>query len=182
MKDGISGGPVPAAREYATLFDAIAGELDISPLVLCAIRQNETSEGDPPNVVSDDGGHGIMQLTSSWPPDWADPEANIAYAAQRFVAPQWAAWVEATGLQGDGLIRAIAAGYNAGYETALRAHTRGDVDAVTTDRYGERALANYHRLLDELAEQKTDAIAGAIGEATIQGLRPATFDDRAAGE
>lgn len=162
MRDGISGGPLSEKHEYATIVNALSDAGGVSPLLVYAIRLNETSEGFPPNGLQGgadpetglmpDGsyaGHGIMQLTSSWPADWKDPEANFRYAIEEFIAPEWARWVTETGLQGEGLVRAIAASYNAGYGGAFAAHARGDVDAVTTNRYGERALEHYRQLLAE---------------------------------
>lgn len=149
MRNGISGAPVASKHEYAQIVTELGAAENVAPLLVYAIRLNETSEGDPPDIVSGDGGHGVMQLTSSYPPDWADPRANIAFAIENFIAPEWASWVRDTGLQGENLVRAIAASYNAGYGAALAAHNAGDVDAATTNQYGARALANYRRLLAE---------------------------------
>jgi hypothetical protein len=162
MRDGIEGGPLTDKHEYAEIVNRLSAERGVSPLLVYAIRLNETSEGFPPGGLQggadpetgdmpdgSNAGHGIMQLTSSWPNDWSDPEANFKYAIEQFIEPDWNAWAEQTGLQGDGLVRAIAASYNAGLGAAMLAHKRGDVDAVTTNRYGERALEHYHALFAE---------------------------------
>lgn len=154
---GISGAPVPAAREYARLFNDVGILRAFPPLVICAVRLNETAEGFPPDGLQDgadpatglmpngsNAGHGIMQLTSSWPADWADPGASIDYATTKFLIPARDYW--APTLQGDDLVRAIAASYNAGIGGAQLGHDRGDVDLCTTDRYGARALAHYLQL------------------------------------
>lgn len=152
MKDGIAGGPLASHHEFAAIVNELAIELDVSPLLVYAIRLNETSEGDSPSIVSFDGGHGVMQLTSSFPPDWADPAANIRYAIVDYIAPDWKSWKAAEpSLQGDDLVRCIAAGYNGGFERALQAHRAGNVDRATySGHYAADAVANYHRLVDEV--------------------------------
>lgn len=145
MKDGISGAPLPAEFPYKSIIEQVCFENDCSPCLVGAIKINETGLTDPPDVVSADGGHGLMQLTSSYPPDWADPEANFRYAVQNFILPAWTYWN--TSLQGDDLVRAIAASYNAGIGGAQNGHDQGNVDLYTTNNYGARALANYTSLV-----------------------------------
>ena len=149
MIEGIEAKPVPEHHEFSAMVNDLCIAANVPPCLVYAIRLNETSEGDPPNVTSGDGGHGIMQLTSSFPDDWEDPKSNFTYAINHFIAPDLDQAVKDTGLQGDGLIRFVAAAYNAGYGTAIEDHNRGDVDAHTTNRYGERAVAHFHDLINE---------------------------------
>jgi hypothetical protein len=109
-------------------------------------------------VISDDGGHGPMQLTSSYPSDWDVPESNFRWAINQFISKAWQVWTVGVpdlnegrgfGLEGDDLIRAIAASYNCGIGTAIDAHNEtGNVDAWDTDNYGARALTHYHAILN----------------------------------
>ena len=100
---------------------------------------------DAATVISDDGGHGLLQLTSSYPANWADPYANVLYAIDNFLRSAETYW--SAELQGNNLIRAIAAEYNAGRSQAIAGHEAGNVDLYTTNSYGQRALDMYLRLL-----------------------------------
>lgn len=144
MRDGIAGGPTPSSIPFADDFDEAGAEFNLSPILLAAIAAQES--GYDPNAVSDDGGHGLMQLTSSYPDSWADPLANILYACAYFIVPAYAYWV-GQGLQGDDLIKCVGASYNAGLQGAIDAHASGDVDSGTTDNYGARLVAGYHKIL-----------------------------------
>jgi len=146
MKNGIVGEPLPNGLAYGVEIEAACDAHDFSPMLAYAIKMNETAATDPPTIVSGDGGHGIFQLTSSYPPNWADPAANAAYAVAHFLAPAYNYWA-ARGYNGDDLIKLVAATYNAGLGATITAHDAGDVDAATTDDYGARAVANYHTLL-----------------------------------
>jgi hypothetical protein len=116
------------------------------PYVTYAIKWNETAAlPDAATVISADGGHGVMQLTSSFPANWADPYQNVLYAIGHFLAPAETFWK--TFEQGNDLIRCIAAEYNAGRAQAIEGHEEGDVDKYTTDGYAGRALATYLKLL-----------------------------------
>lgn len=148
MKDGISGAPCPNALPYAQIINSLCIARNFFPCLVGAIKMNETGLGQGPtteNDISADGGHGIMQLTSSYPSDWADPTANITYAIDHFLIPAYDAWKDQ--LQGDDLVRAIAATYNAGYGNAASGHSIGNVDAYTTNDYGARALTHYTALV-----------------------------------
>lgn len=175
MRDGISGAELASKHEYAAIVNQLAIGAGVAPLLVYAIRLNETSEGFPPDGLQggadpktglmpdgSNAGHGVMQLTSSWPSDWEDPAANIGYAIEHFIAPAWKDWVGIFAIKGDDLIRCIAASYNAGFDAARKAHIAGDVDAVTTDRYGDRALEHFHALLAELPADPTAFHAGPI--------------------
>ena len=152
MRNGISGAPLPQGFPYASIIAQVCGET-FFPCLVGAIKMNETGLGYGPtteNDISGDGGHGIMQLTSSFPADWQDPATNIHYAVSTFLVPAYDNWTSPPySLQGDSLVRAIAASYNAGFGNAVRWHNEyGDVDHGTTNRYGDRALAHYKNLLD----------------------------------
>ena len=161
MRNGLSAGPVNASLLYADPINRAAlackyeGVSTFSPLVMYACACNETIQGEAngswnaATVVSGDGGHGLFQLTSSWPnPGWDDPYTNALFAAEHFFMPAEAVWTSAPySLQGDDLVRAIAATFNAGLGNAVAGHNQGNVDAYTTDGYGARALAHYQQLL-----------------------------------
>lgn len=146
MKDGISGAALPAGFPYKPIIEKVCFENDCSPCLVAAIKMNETGLDDPPDIVSGDGGHGLMQLTSSYPSNWADPYANFQYAVQNYITPAWAFWV-GEGLQGGDLVRAIAAEYNAGRGGAEEGHAEGDIGKYTTDHYDQRCLSNYLALI-----------------------------------
>lgn len=150
----ISGKPVPFELRYSREITVACGEI-FPPLVAYAVACNETIIGeingkwDAATVVSSDSGHGLFQLTSSWPDDWEDPYANARYAINNFLVPAMRQWREnAPEIMGDDLVRCIAATFNAGFGGAWRGHTKGDVDRFTTDNYGQRALVIYQSLLD----------------------------------
>ncbi len=146
MKYGISGGPLPGGLPYGAEIERACEALTFSPILAYAVKQNETSPADPPSVTSADGGHGIFQLTASYPANWADPYANAVYAVAQFLLPAQEFWA-AIGYTGDNLVRLTAATFNEGLGNAIAAHKSGDVDRWTTNRYGARALANFHALL-----------------------------------
>jgi len=152
MRNGLAAGPLPAGLLYGPVIQA-ACEIapTFSPEVAYAIAENETIIGekngkwDAATVVSADGGHGLFQLTSSYPSDWADPAKNAEYAVEHFLLPAETFWAN-MGMQGDDLVRCIAAEFNAGRGGALSGHSQGDVDKYTTNHYAARALANYQAL------------------------------------
>jgi hypothetical protein len=143
---GISGAPLPEGFPYKAIIEAVCGEA-FPPCLMGAIKMNETGLGEGPAAelnISFDGGHGLMQLTSSYPTDWAEPAANFRYALEQFLLPALVDWQDAE--QGDNLVRCIAATYNAGYGNAQAGHAEGDVDKYTTNRYATRALAHFTAL------------------------------------
>lgn len=152
MIAGISGAPVASNRLYASIINDVCVRLNFPPRLAYAVAMNETIIGEMNGkwnactIVSFDGGHGLFQLTSSWPDDWADPVANTEYAVKNFLRDAFDTFV--TRVSGDDLVRCVAAAFNAGLGAAVAAHARGDVDRCTTDRYGERALENYHALAE----------------------------------
>lgn len=147
MKDGISGAILPAAFPYAKIINNLALQVDFFPCLVGAVKMNETGLGKGPTTetdISGDGGHGIMQLTSSYPSTWQEPAANIGYAIDHFLLPAYAYWREH--LQGNDLVRAIAATFNAGLGNAQAGHNEGNVDRYTTNYYAARALRHYQDL------------------------------------
>ncbi len=152
MRNGIGAGPLPDGLLYREpITQACAAPPTFSPLVAYAIATIETIGGeqagswDAATIVSADGGHGLFQLTSSFPSTWEDPLANADYAVVHFLYPAEVFWAE-KGFQGDDLVRCIAAEFNAGRGGAEQGHAEGDVDKFTTNHYAARALAHYTAL------------------------------------
>lgn len=157
---GISGAALPAGFPFKQQIENVCASpaRNFPPCLVGAIKMNETGLGDDPAALEygadpetgllpngDNAGHGIMQLTSSWPdPGWDNAWTNIAYAVDHFLIPALVAWKDS--LQGDDLVRAIAASYNAGLGKARQGHCEGDVDKYTTNDYGARALKEYTAL------------------------------------
>jgi hypothetical protein len=154
MKYGLSGAPVPTALRYADAVNFGAEQFDVSPFLCYAIAYRETIHGEIvglwPNaatVVSDDGGHGLFQITSPpIPPGWADPYENARWAVQRFIVQALGQWAPAN--QGDDLVRLVAVTFNAGYGNAKAGHEVGNVDLYSTNDYGAGVLAYYHALVN----------------------------------
>lgn len=151
MTHGVSGVTLPTGFPYKAIIESACAVDNLPPCLVGAIKMNETGLGFGPHTeqdISRDGGHGIMQLTSSYPSDWRDPAANIGYAIAHFILPDWEAWTTSPYLlTGDNLVRAVAAAYNDGLGTAERDHAfYGNVDRSTTNHYAARALAHYQSL------------------------------------
>ena len=149
MRDGIAGTALPADFPYKQIIEQLCFENNVSPCLVGAIKMNETGLGQGPeteNDISGDGGHGIMQLTSSFTDDWQDPAANIGYAIAHFIVPAWTYWA-AQGETGEALAKCIAATYNAGLGNAQAGFASGDVDEYTTNNYGERAVTKMQALI-----------------------------------
>ena len=154
MKWGISGKPIPAALRYAAPIQEAADDDDFPPLFAYAIAWRETISGEvnglwpsAATVVSGDAGHGLFQLTSSYPGDWQDPKANALYAIQNFLLPAQEYWYGLNGYTGPDLVKLCAAEFNAGRGNAERGHEEGNVDLYTTDNYGTGVLAIYQSLV-----------------------------------
>ena len=119
--------------------------------ILVAIATNETLGDDAYTfadaccIVSADDGHGVLQLTSSWPINWTDPRASAEYAIEHFIEPAGDYW-EPLAADTSSLVRLIAATYNEGLGAAIRWHDRGNVDGGTTNDYAARALTVYERI------------------------------------
>jgi hypothetical protein len=154
MLYGIEGGPIPLRLPYAQPIQSGCQVFNFSPCLAYAIAWRETIRGEKAglwpsavNVVSGDGGHGLFQLTSSWPSDWESINANIAYALSHFLVPTMHFFAGA-GQRGEALIRCIAAAFNEGTQTAYLDHLLGNVDIGTTGHdYASDVLAQYQRLI-----------------------------------
>jgi hypothetical protein len=152
-------GIIPINYRYAWPIQSAADNVKTSAFLLYAIAETETIDGelagmwDAASVVSADGGHGLFQLTSSYPSFWEDPRTNAQYAAANFVIPAWSFWATRYDLVGDALVRAVAAEFNAGRANALAGYTEhGDVGFYTTKQNGTTSydrvvLGHYHELL-----------------------------------
>ena len=150
---GLSGAPVNPTLPYAGFANRACVDMDFPPPFAYAIAFRETlclvPTIDPVTVVSGDGGHGIMQLTSSWPENWADPLANFTYAIRYFLLPAVQYWHGLQGYAGPVLVKLVAATYNEGLGAAIRYHNQGDVDLGTTNDYGAGVLAIYNNLVSK---------------------------------
>jgi hypothetical protein len=155
MIDGIVAALVPSSMRYSAQVNGAAIECKFSPLVIYAVAWNETIEGevstnawDAATVISGDGGHGLCQLTSSYPENWQDPRSNAIYAINNFLQPAQDFWSAAPyQFTGDNLVRAMLAEYNAGRGNALAGHAAGNIDLYTTNKYAARGLDMYHKLI-----------------------------------
>lgn len=144
---GISGATLDPALPGAGFFNRICSGANVPPKLLYAIAQRETLSSMSLEAaclcVSDDNGHGVMQLTSSWPETWSDLSANLSFAITEFVQPALRYWHGLERESGDRLVKLVAATYNEGLSAAVKYHLAGNVDAGTTNDYGEGVLANY---------------------------------------
>lgn len=156
---GVSGAPLPSGLPYGDAIAAAASAANFPPCWLYAQGWQETIKVDgwlqtlgktAANYISFDNGHGIFQLTSSWPDDWQDPSANAAYAIAHFLQPAIQFWTTTYNFSGDDLVRACAAEFNAGRQAAINGHNEGDVGAHTTHTggvaYDDLVLKYYHQL------------------------------------
>lgn len=171
MRHGISGASVPLDLLYAGVIDGATLQLSFSPLLTYAIAKIETIDGEvagkwnATNVISGDGGHGLMQITPQawWTPEmryaWAEikydnPFDNCLFALKWFLLPAETFWSEEEGMTGEALARCIAAEYNAGRNNALLGHQRGDVGLYTFHEegvsYSDHARDNYLALLERV--------------------------------
>ena len=151
---GISGAPIPPALPYAAAVTAACLHENMPPCLLYAIAWRESISGevngqwpDAATVVSSDNGHGLCQLTSSWPDDWADPVANVNYAIEEFVLSAIRYWHGLQKFSGDTLVLLVSATFNEGLGAAEKYHAQGNVDAGASDSYGHGVLANYQKLI-----------------------------------
>jgi hypothetical protein len=151
-RNGIDGGTLSPDLPYAAPTLSACGVADFFPSLAYAIFWRETISGEvagmwtAATVVSPDGGHGLGQLTSlPIPPKWQDPYANALWALDNFLKPAETYW--ATELQGDDLVRAIAAEYNAGRSQAIAGHEAGNLDLYTTNGYAAAVLGYYHSIV-----------------------------------
>jgi hypothetical protein len=143
---GISGGSCPPGLPGAGVFNSSK-----IPLLTASIAQRETLSvmrwTDANNYIAPDNGHGLMQLTASWPMNWNDALTNVNYAWSNFLSPALSYWHGLYQYTGSTLVLLIAATYNEGLGAAIKYHDAGDVDAGTTNEYGHGVLAYYNSLL-----------------------------------
>jgi len=150
MRNGIEAASLSPALPYAAPINEACARLNAtqSPLLCYAIAYRETivefGSGSAA-VVSDDGGHGLFQLTASFPDNWQSAYVNACYAIDEFITPAEVFWAKE--VQGEDLVRCIAAEFNAGRSAALRGHEEGNVDAYTTNGYAEAVLGYYQNLV-----------------------------------
>jgi soluble lytic murein transglycosylase-like protein len=149
---GISGAPIKNADLYpfAGESNGVAFEANFPPAWLYAHAWQESIREDgaaSATVISSDGGHGLMQLTSSYPDDWTDPRANLQYALSTFLYPAIDYWHGLYNYSGSVLMLLVAATYNEGLGAAKKWHSQGDVDGGTTNEYGHRIVATYGALI-----------------------------------
>lgn len=152
----ISGRPIPKTLPYAAAIQTPCLQLGYPPCLAYAIAWRESISGEVHGswnactVLSSDGGHGLFQLTSSFPEGWDNEDVNIRYALNSFLIPALHQFAR-RGLSGDVLARVCAAAFNAGEEAAWEAHLAGDVDLATTGNdYAGAVLATFHRLIQGL--------------------------------
>ena len=154
---GISGAPIPRGvtppLPYRDTIQRPCEELQFPPCLAYAIAWRESISGEvhgswnARTVLSGDGGHGLFQLTSSFPEGWDDEAINVRYALSNFLIPALHQFARRD-LRGDGLVQLVAASFNAGESAAWEAHLAGNVDLATTgNNYAEKALENFHRLI-----------------------------------
>lgn len=123
-----------------------------SPLLCYAIAWRESISGEiaglwesAADVISSDGGHGLFQLTASWPFNWDSAYVNACYAIDDYINPAETFWAEKE--QGDKLVLCMAAEFNAGRTLALKGYDLGDVGRFTTDNYAAAVLGFYQNLV-----------------------------------
>jgi hypothetical protein len=153
----ISGRPIPKGvtppLPYAETIQAPCVELGFPPCLAYAIAWRESISGevhgswDARTILSGDGGHGLFQLTSTFPEGWDNENINVRYALSNFLIPALHQFAR-RGLCGDYLARLVAASFNAGERAAWEAHLAGNVDLATTgNNYASSVLATFHRLI-----------------------------------
>jgi hypothetical protein len=155
MKFGIAAGPIDTGLPYGLEIQHRCDHYGFSSPLAYAIAQRETIRGqiagqwDARTIVSGDGGHGLYQLTSSWPnPGWDDIDTNIDWALVHYLIPAMTTFAN-EGLQGENLVRIIAAAFNEGIGAAWTYHKQGNVDLGTTGHdYASDVLAQYLRIVN----------------------------------
>ncbi len=152
MRWGIESGHIDQTLPYFAAINMAALDEACPTALAYAIAWHESIQGEAngkwtaATVVSGDGGHGLFQLTSSWPSDWIEPAANARFAMSQFLIPAgeyWSALVTSRAAR----VKCIAATFNAGFGNAMAGHAEGNVDKYTTDGYGAAVLAIYSKLI-----------------------------------
>lgn len=165
-RNGLSAGPLPVALRLPFASEVERASLvgpTFSPILAYAVKVNETNlstnpeeiqiGADPHTLLMPDGtnaGVGIFQLTSFHPKGWRDPYICSVEAIKIWLFPAEQYWHGNYGLQGEALVRAVAAEFNAGRGNAEAGHRGGDVGRFTTYSHGlsyaDRALNHYLNL------------------------------------
>lgn len=149
MLYGISGREVRNDMKYAGNINPACAEFNFPPMVAYAIawRESISMEGKlwpDARKVDLNGGHGLFQLDSSFPDNWEDADVNTNYALKHFLVPALTHWHGLERASGNGLIRLVAATFNAGLSAATLAHLQGDVDLSTAHHdYASTVLRTY---------------------------------------
>jgi hypothetical protein len=153
MRWGIESGELDPTLPYALDVAKAAVAEEVPVALLYAIAWHESIAGEvaglwtAATVLSDDGGHGLCQLTSSWPDDWEIPFSNASFACSQFIVPAAQYWCQR--VEGAfALVKCIAATYNAGLGNAVAGHSIGNVDAYTTDGYGAAVTAIFASIIE----------------------------------
>ena len=153
MRWNIASPPLTVALPYELQIHNASTITDTPTALLYAIAWHETISGEvsgqwtASSVISADGGHGLCQLTASWPDNWDDAQANAVYACKNFIIPDALYWYRKYGYTGETLVRCIAASYNAGISGAEAGHIIGNVDCYTTNRYAAKVLGFYRSIV-----------------------------------
>lgn len=153
MRWGIESGSIDPSLPYSQPILAASQYANFPVALLYAVAWRESIHGETcglwPSacyVTSDDGGHGLFQLTSSWPANWQTPEANARWACDMFLLPAVEYWHN-KGFEGDALAKLVVASFNAGIGGAERGHNEGDADKYTTDGYAAAVLGFYKHIV-----------------------------------
>lgn len=163
---GILGAPIPVVDPplpYAGIIQTVCEQKSFPPCFAYAVAWGETIGGQvsgwlsltygqkitAATVISPDQGHGIFQLTSSWPLGWDDPFTNTCYAVAHFLRPALD-YFAGKGHGGDALVDIVADAFNEGSGTVDSFLTRGvSPDRGTTGGdYGKNVVTRMHLLLD----------------------------------
>jgi hypothetical protein len=149
---GISGAPIPMELPFSQEVTNAASVRQMPPCFIYAFAWRETIReygAGSAGKMSDnnDGGHGLFQLTESYPDNWADPTMNALYAIDYFIKPALDYWHGLENFCGDTLVLLVAATFNEGLGKARQYHAQGDVDAGTTDEYGHGVLGYYKNMI-----------------------------------
>ena len=152
MRWNLYSGNLNPTLPYASEVTSASIVTNIPTCLLYAICWHESIQGEingswiAATVVSADGGHGLGQLTSSYPENWDDPYSNACWAATYYIIPAAEYWVNQVTDPGA-LVKCIAATYNAGLGNAIAGHAQNNVDLYTTNNYGAVVETIYFNLL-----------------------------------
>jgi soluble lytic murein transglycosylase-like protein len=154
-----------AAQPYGDIILQVAEEQAIDPLLIVAIVQREDPWWDP-YIVSGDGGHGLMQITSdrAWiaSSNWSDPYTNMTKGVQ--MLKENLAYFARKGLVGSDQLRAALAAYNHGPRAVWLNISSNDqfigmaaVDRGTTNNYSAGVYGTLANLTADFQARVTGA-------------------------